>query len=82
MAAIKKGTTMNQGPPQGPYGYGPPPSQPQHYYPPQPGQPIVYVQPPQVVIAKAQFSHGKHLLVDILSCGAWIPFHILLWLLH
>jgi len=34
------------------------------------------------VVVKAPFSHGKHLVVDLLTCGGWIPIHILLWLLH
>lgn len=73
---------------QGPYGgYGPPPPhQQQHGYPPQqhyqyPPQPptVVYVQP---TMMKVPFNHTPHIIIDVLSCGAWIPFHLIIWACH
>lgn len=40
-----------------------------------------YMQRP-VVMMKPPFNHGAHLVIDLLTCGAWIPFHLILWLVH
>lgn len=67
------------GPPQGPYGGYPPPP-PQQYYPPQYAQPpVVYVQQTMV---KAPFNHTVHVVLDVLTCGGWIPIHLICWALH
>lgn len=33
----------------------------------------------QVVHVKAPFRHTPHLVLDVLSCGAWIPIHLIVW---
>jgi hypothetical protein len=66
---------------QGPYGYGygaPPPQQ--HYYPPQPPA-VVYVQQ-QPMFIKAPFNHTVHIILDIVTCGGWVPIHLICWALH
>lgn len=70
---------MNQGPP--PYGYGAPPPQQyqQPYYPPQPPMPVVYM---QQTVVKAPFNHTIHIVFDVLSCGAWLPIHLICWAVH
>lgn len=74
---------MYGGPPQGPYG-GYPPNQyppPQHgYYQPQ-QQPVVYVQQTTAVV-KAPFNHGVHIVLDVVTCGGWIPIHLICWAVH
>jgi len=57
-------------PPQGQYGYGPPPQQ------------VIYVQAPPAVMVKPPFNHTPHLVIDFLSCGAWLPFHLIIWACH
>jgi predicted RNA-binding Zn-ribbon protein involved in translation (DUF1610 family) len=43
----------------------------------------VYVQSvQQVVIPRADFNHGIHLLLTVLTCGLWLPVWILAWLIH
>jgi hypothetical protein len=64
---------MNQPPP---YGYGPPPGPPP-YYPPQ--APVVYM---QTNVIKAPFNHTVHIVLDVVSCGAWLPIHLICWAVH
>ncbi len=56
-------------PPHGPAGpaYGPP-------YGPATGPVFINVPRP--------FNHGLHLVLDAVSCGLWIPVHVLLRILH
>lgn len=68
-------------------GYGPPPpgspypqyQQPQYqqqpYYPPQ----VVYV---QNTVIKSPFNHTVHIVFDVLSCGSWLPIHLICWACH
>jgi hypothetical protein len=57
--------------------YGPPP-------------PLAYQPPPQywptaqhvTVNMPRPFNHGLHVVLDLLTCGFWIPVHILLWVVH
>ncbi len=28
------------------------------------------------------FNHGLHLVLDLVTCGAWLPIHLLCWALH
>lgn len=81
---------QGQGPPQGPYGgYGPPPpmQQPYGYGPPQPygygppGPPMVVVQQTTNIV-KAPFKHTVHVVLDVVTCGGWIPVHLICWALH
>lgn len=37
----------------------------------------IYIQP-----QRPQFNHSFHLILDAISCGIWIPFHIGYWLLR
>ncbi len=56
---------------------GPPP--PQAYAPPQqyfPTAQHVTVNVPR------PFNHALHVVLDLITCGFWIPVHILLWVLH
>ncbi len=64
---------------QPPYGYRPPPPPPQYGYGYQPPPQVVYV---QTQLVKAPFSHGGHIVLDILSCGMWIPLHLIIWACH
>lgn len=65
------------------YGYNPNQYQqpyshqyPQHYqHPGQQQQQVVVIQE-----KKRPFDHTKHLLVSIFTCGAWVPFWIILWI--
>jgi len=41
----------------------------------QPPSPVVYV-------IQAPFKHGPHIVLDILSCGLWVPLHLILWACH
>ncbi len=65
----------SQGQPQG---YGPPQQQP--YYPPQQA-PVVYVQQ-NTIAMRPPFNHGAHIAVSVFTCGAWLPFYLLIWLLR
>lgn len=76
-------SNWNQG---GGYGYGPgpgqgggygPPPHPQYYQPPPPQ--TVYV---QTAVVKAPFNHVPHLVLTLLSCGAWIPIWLICWACH
>ncbi len=61
---------------------------PQHYqqpypypypYPPQ-QMPAIYIQQNAgTVVVKAPFNHGVHLVLDVITCGAWLPLHLLIW---
>ena len=31
---------------------------------------------------KLPFNHGMHLIIDLFTCGAWFPIHLLCWALH
>lgn len=60
---------------------------PQSYgYPPQQmmaPQPMVVVQQSHTMVTqKAPFNHGAHLLITVLTCGAWLPIWIVLALIH
>jgi hypothetical protein len=48
------------------------------------GPPPPLVHQPVYVNASAPrpFNHGPHVVADLLSCGFWIPVHLLLWALH
>ena len=35
-----------------------------------------------VDVRGAGFNHGLHIVLDIITCGAWIPIHILCWVLR
>ncbi|HVH46111.1 MAG TPA: hypothetical protein VM925_27365 [Labilithrix sp.] len=72
---------MNQGPPPGPYGYGPP--LPQHYpqHPHYTPTPAAYVQQ-TTLIFEPPFKHTLHVVLDIVTCGIWIPIHLLCWALY
>lgn len=75
---------------QNPYGggsggYGPPPPsqqypqqypQQQGYYPQQ--QPVVVV---QNTMARQGFNHTPHLIITLFTCGAWLPFYLIIWAL-
>ena len=56
------------------------------YDPNRPPPPPWYPPPPQVVVYNnnvqrpPSFSHGIHIVLDVLTCGAWLPFHLLIWL--
>lgn len=88
--------TQQQHPMQ-PYGYGSPmqPQQhPQHQYQQPYHHPVQmqmqpYGQPQQVVnvvqqnvMVKAPFNHGIHILLDVITCGAWIPVHLICLVAH
>ena len=65
---------------------------PQSYqpYPPQPypqpyPQTAVYVNNVQhttAVIMKAPFNHTVHIVLDVVTCGGWIPIHLICWIAH
>lgn len=47
--------------------------------------PQIQVQPQPVFVqmnAPRPFNHGPHVLADLMTCGLWIPAHLLLWVLH
>lgn len=54
---------------------------PQNYQPHPP--PAAYAAPVfmQQTTVQAGFNHGPHVVLDLLSCGLWIPMHILFWVL-
>lgn len=31
---------------------------------------------------KAPFNHGVHIVLDFVTCGAWIPIHLICWAVH
>lgn len=35
-----------------------------------------------VDVHRPPFNHGLHIVLDVLTCGAWLPIHILCWMLH
>lgn len=45
----------------------------------QQGQVVVYV---QQNVVKAPFKHGLHLVLDVVTCGLWLPIHLIAWALH
>jgi len=51
---------------------GLPPPAPAAYYPAGP----VFINAPR------PFNHLPHLMADAISCGLWLPVHLLLWALH
>jgi hypothetical protein len=63
---------------QGPYGPNDPRYQQQPYYPQPP--PVVYVQQP--IMVKAPFNHTVHIVLDVVTCGTWLPIHLICWALH
>jgi hypothetical protein len=66
--------------PQGPWGGYPPPQQ-QPYYPPHPQQVVVQHQITTHMV-KAPFNHGVHIVLDLVTCGTWIPIHLICWAVH
>ncbi len=81
-----QGPPQGYGPPPQQQGYGPPPQQGYGYGPPPPPQTVVYVQqnamPAPVVVMKAPFNHGLHLVITICTCGVWLPVWIILAIAH
>lgn len=65
-------------PPQPPYSPGGPPP---GWVPPPPPPPGYYP-PPPLVIPPDQFNHGKHALITLFTCGAWLPGWFLMWVCH
>jgi DNA-directed RNA polymerase subunit RPC12/RpoP/ribosomal protein L40E len=66
--------------------------QPPQYFP-QPAQPIVHVplhvnqhthiaQHTQVIVHKVPFNHLLHFVLTVITCGAWFPVWIIMWLCH
>lgn len=46
-------------------------------------RPVSVRQSTQVnVHVKAPFNHGLHLVLDLLTCGLWLPIHFLAWILR
>lgn len=46
-------------------------------------RPVSVRQSTQVnVHVKAPFNHVLHLVLDVLTCGMWIPVHLLCWMAH
>jgi hypothetical protein len=76
--------------PQGQYPMQPhypqhPQAQYQQPYPMQQPPVQVFVQQNQhaaTYVVKAPFSHGLHIVLDIFTCGAWIPIHLICWAIH
>jgi hypothetical protein len=68
----------------------PQPQQYQQPYPQQQAPPVMVVvqqhqhqmQAQTTYIVKAPFSHGLHIVLDIFTCGAWIPIHLICWAIH
>lgn len=62
------------------------PQAPYYPPPPMPVQQVIMIQqaPPtaQVITVKPPFNHGIHLVLDVLTCGMWIPIHIICALAH
>jgi hypothetical protein len=56
-----------QQPPQGPYYQQP------HVH-------VIVQQQPQMMFVKAPMNHGLHIVLDVVTCGAWIPIHFICWL--
>lgn len=61
--------------------YGPPRDQiqsnswgPLPPYPPPPGP--VFINMPR------PFNHAPHLIADLLTCGFWLPVHLIAWAVH
>lgn len=67
------------GPP--PQQYGPPPQQASGYYSQPQAPQVVVVQSPPVVV-RVPFNHTPHIIIDLLTCGAWLPVHLILWACH
>lgn len=67
----------------GHYPQGYPQQQPyyQHQQPYQPPQQQIFMMQ-QTAILKAPFNHGIHIVLDVLTCGVWIPVHIICALAH
>jgi hypothetical protein len=69
--------------------FGPPepyPPQPTYsgssFYPEVPRP--VYMPPAPVVNVNVArpFNHGVHVILDLATCGFWIPVHVILWAVH
>jgi hypothetical protein len=41
----------------------------------------VYVQQ-NTIAMRPPFNHGAHIAVSVFTCGAWLPFYLLIWLLR
>lgn len=56
----------------------------QQWQQPPPSQQLIVVQQNNAgaVFVKPPFNHGFHLVLDVLTCGAWIPVHIICALVH
>lgn len=41
-----------------------------------------YPYPPQqqIFIQPAPFNHTLHIVLSLFTCGAWIPFYLLIWI--
>jgi hypothetical protein len=53
---------------------------PYPYPPPYPSQQIIQVV--QSVQIKASFNHAPHVVLDVLTCGVWLPIHLICWACH
>jgi hypothetical protein len=66
--------------PQSPHAASPLSQHPASYGPPYGTShaPVVCMQQTTIVV-KAPFRHGIHVVLDVLTCGIWLPVHLLCW---